>query len=48
MGALDSTLVHAVIPTAMLVLDRGRGKGDCYQMVLAICDFDLVFTFCVD
>ncbi|KAJ9538787.1 hypothetical protein OSB04_031520 [Centaurea solstitialis] len=26
---------------------RGRGKGDCYQNVLAVCDFNMVFTFVV-
>ena len=24
---------------------RGRGRGECYQNVLAICDFNMIFTF---
>lgn len=24
---------------------RGRGKGQCNQNVLAICDFNMIFTF---
>ena len=24
---------------------RGRGRGECYQNVLAICDFNMTFTF---
>ncbi|XP_076909084.1 uncharacterized protein LOC143566217 [Bidens hawaiensis] len=30
-GALDGTLIHAVVPTRQQDLYRGRGKGDCYQ-----------------
>lgn len=44
-GALDGTLVHAVIPANKQVPYRGRGRGDCYQNVLAMCDFDMIFTF---
>ncbi|XP_076929330.1 uncharacterized protein LOC143593647 [Bidens hawaiensis] len=46
-GALDGTLIHAVVPTRQQDLYRGRGKGDCYQNVLAICDFNMIFTFLV-
>lgn len=46
-GALDGTLVHAVIPPDEQHLYRGRGKGDCYQNVLAVCDFNMIFTFVV-
>nr|XP_009779131.1 PREDICTED: uncharacterized protein LOC104228372 [Nicotiana sylvestris] len=35
-GALDGTLVHAVIPVNQQIVYRGRGKGKCYQNVLAI------------
>ncbi|KAM6580932.1 hypothetical protein CsatA_004706 [Cannabis sativa] len=44
-GALDGTLVHAVIPLDKQTAYRGRGKGNCYQNVLAICDFNMVFTY---
>ena len=46
-GALDGTLIHAVVPTEEQHLYKGRGKGDCYQNVLAICDFNMVSTFVV-
>ncbi|XP_076943403.1 uncharacterized protein LOC143613630 [Bidens hawaiensis] len=46
-GALDGTLKHVVVPTRQQDLYRGRGKGDCYQNVLAICDFNMIFTFLV-
>ncbi|XP_071738895.1 uncharacterized protein [Rutidosis leptorrhynchoides] len=46
-GALDGTLIHARVPAKMQHLYRGRGKGDCYQNVLAICDFNMIFTFIV-
>ncbi|XP_075080532.1 uncharacterized protein LOC107781857 [Nicotiana tabacum] len=35
-GALDGTLVHAVIPVNQQIVYRGRRKGKCYQNVLAI------------
>lgn len=44
-GALDGTLIHAIIPREHQTPYRGRGKGDCFQNVLAICDFNMVFTF---
>ncbi|XP_076884009.1 uncharacterized protein LOC143533002 [Bidens hawaiensis] len=46
-GALNGTLVHVVVPIKKQDLYRGRGKGDCYQNVLAICDFNVIFTFIV-
>ncbi|KAL4590011.1 hypothetical protein LXL04_002929 [Taraxacum kok-saghyz] len=46
-GTLDGTLIHAVVPVRKQDLYRGRGKGDCYQNVLAICDFNMIFTFVV-
>ncbi|XP_023732613.2 uncharacterized protein LOC111880418 [Lactuca sativa] len=45
--ALDGTLVHAIVPLDKQHLYRGRGKGDCYQNVLAICDFNMISTFVV-
>ncbi|XP_076933969.1 uncharacterized protein LOC143600059 [Bidens hawaiensis] len=44
-GVLDGTLVHAVVPADQQTRYRGRGKGECFQNVLAICDFDMIFTF---
>lgn len=46
-GALDGTLIHVFVPKVKQHLYRGRGKGDCYQNVLAICDFNMMFTFLV-
>ncbi|KAI3702249.1 hypothetical protein L6452_27979 [Arctium lappa] len=46
-GTLDGTLIHVVVPIQEQHLYRGRGKGECYQNVLAICDFNMVFTFVV-
>ncbi|KAK1257188.1 hypothetical protein QJS04_geneDACA024915 [Acorus gramineus] len=43
-GAIDGTLVHAIIETESQVPFRGR-KGDCMQNVLAICSFDMQFTY---
>ncbi|GAV71724.1 LOW QUALITY PROTEIN: DDE_4 domain-containing protein, partial [Cephalotus follicularis] len=44
-GALDGTLVHAIISSSQQTVYRGRGKGKCYQNVLGICDFNMIFTF---
>ncbi|XP_023728924.1 uncharacterized protein LOC111876605 [Lactuca sativa] len=44
-GALDGTLVHAVVPADQQTRYRGRGKGECYQNVIGICNFDMIFTF---
>ncbi|GAV85048.1 DDE_4 domain-containing protein, partial [Cephalotus follicularis] len=43
--ALNGTLVHVVIPTSQQTVYRGRRKGKCYQKVLGICEFNMVFTF---
>ena len=44
-GALDGTLIHAVVPVDQQTRYRGRGRGECYQNILAICDFNMVFTY---
>lgn len=44
-GALDGTLIHAVVPASHQTAYRGRGGGRCYQNVLGICDFNMIFTF---
>ncbi|KAK1381783.1 hypothetical protein POM88_019518 [Heracleum sosnowskyi] len=44
-GALDGTLIHAIVPASQQARYRGRGMGVCYQNVLGICDFNMIFTF---
>ncbi|KAJ9561707.1 hypothetical protein OSB04_006867, partial [Centaurea solstitialis] len=44
-GALDGTLIHAIVPVDQQARCRGRGKGECYQNVLGICDFNMLFTY---
>ncbi|KAI3747347.1 hypothetical protein L6452_09801 [Arctium lappa] len=44
-GALDGTLIHVVVPSDQQARYRGRGRGECYQNVLAIYDFNMIFTF---
>nr|XP_018629218.1 uncharacterized protein LOC104104920 [Nicotiana tomentosiformis] len=44
-GALDETLIRVVVPANQQIMYRGRGKGKCYQNVLAICVFNTVFTY---
>lgn len=44
-GALDGTLVYTVVPTDQHTRYRGRWKCKCYQNVLGVCDFDMIFTF---
>ncbi|KAL4564479.1 hypothetical protein LXL04_028543 [Taraxacum kok-saghyz] len=42
--ALDDTLMHVIVAIKKQDLYRGRGKCDCYQNVLIICDFNMIFT----
>ncbi|XP_074365343.1 uncharacterized protein LOC141706508 [Apium graveolens] len=44
-GALDGTLIHAIVPASQQTRYRGRGRGECYQNILGICDFNMIFTF---
>ncbi|KAL6522025.1 hypothetical protein OROMI_031902 [Orobanche minor] len=44
-GALDGTLVHAIVPIGQQARYRGRGRGECYQNILGIYDFNMIFTF---
>ncbi|XP_024043375.1 uncharacterized protein LOC112100031 [Citrus clementina] len=46
-GAIDGTLIHACIPTDKQVPYRGRGRGECFQNVIALCDFDMIFRYVV-
>jgi hypothetical protein len=45
-GAIDGTHVPVVVPLSQVVQHTGR-KGYTSQNVLAICDFDIRFTFVV-
>lgn len=45
LGALDCTLVHAVIQKDIQVPYRGRGMEECYQNILALRDFHMAFTY---
>ena len=40
-------MIHASVPITQQHLYRARGRGDCYQNVLAICDFNMIFTYVV-
>ncbi|XP_074352676.1 uncharacterized protein LOC141691823 [Apium graveolens] len=44
-GALDGTLIHAIIPADQQARYSGRGRGECYQNILGVCDFNMIFTF---
>ncbi|GKA17129.1 putative nuclease HARBI1 [Tanacetum coccineum] len=46
-GAFDGTLIHASMPSHKQNVYRARGRGDCYQNVLAICDINMIFTYIV-
>ncbi|KAL6335798.1 hypothetical protein AAG906_039561 [Vitis piasezkii] len=43
--AIDGTLIHACIPTNQQVPYRGRGRGEYFQNVMVVCDFDMIFRF---
>lgn len=44
-GALDGTLVSANIPADKQIPFRARGGKECFQSVLAVCDFDMKFVY---
>ncbi|KAF6148191.1 hypothetical protein GIB67_011966 [Kingdonia uniflora] len=44
-GALDGILIPASIPIKDQTPYRGKGGGSCFQNVMAICDFDMYFTY---
>ncbi|XP_026384983.1 uncharacterized protein LOC113280586 [Papaver somniferum] len=46
-GALDDTLISASIPFGKQTPYRGRVRGECFQNVLAICDWDMYFLYVV-
>nr|GEU55963.1 putative harbinger transposase-derived nuclease domain-containing protein [Tanacetum cinerariifolium] len=46
-GALDGTLIHASVPSHKQNVYRAKERGDCYQNVLAICNFNMIFTYIV-
>ncbi len=43
-GCIDGTHISACPPSTTQVAYRGR-KGDCTFNVMAVCDFDMYFTF---
>ncbi|KAL2253261.1 UNVERIFIED_CONTAM: hypothetical protein Sindi_0120800 [Sesamum indicum] len=43
-GAIDRTLIAASVPVSMQNAYRSR-HGDISQNVMAVCDFDLMFTY---
>ena len=47
MGAIDGTLIHACIPVDQQVPYQGRGRGECFQNVMVVCDFDMIFRYVV-
>ena len=46
LGALDGTHIHATVPAAEQAPFRNR-KGNLSQNVLAVCNFDMQFTYCL-
>ena len=44
-GALDGTLIHAHIPVDKQIPFRGRGGKECFQNVMAVCDFNMKFIY---
>ncbi|KAK2649451.1 hypothetical protein Ddye_016940, partial [Dipteronia dyeriana] len=46
-GAIDGTLIHACIPLDKQVPYRACGRGECFQNVMVICDFDMLFKYVV-
>ena len=44
MGAIDGTHISAWVPSQLQISYRGR-KSVCTQNVMAVCDFDMRFTF---
>ncbi|KAJ9553054.1 hypothetical protein OSB04_017099 [Centaurea solstitialis] len=42
-GALDGTLIHAIVPLNQQA--RYRGRGDCFQNVLGMCNFNMILTY---
>ncbi|XP_059671120.1 uncharacterized protein LOC132316664 [Cornus florida] len=45
-GAIDGTYIHAVVPVDQQIPFRGR-KGDTTQNVMAVCSFDMKFTYII-
>lgn len=45
MDALDSIVVHIVIPMNIQVPYKERGMEECYPNFLAMSEFNKVFTF---
>ncbi|KAF6137067.1 hypothetical protein GIB67_030831 [Kingdonia uniflora] len=46
-GVIDGTLISVNIAEDDKTPYRGRGGGECFQNVMAICDFNMMFTYAV-
>ncbi|KAF6140329.1 hypothetical protein GIB67_031085 [Kingdonia uniflora] len=46
-GVIDGTLISASILEDDKTPYRGRGGGECFQNMMAICDFNMMFTYAV-
>ncbi|KAF6136040.1 hypothetical protein GIB67_006932 [Kingdonia uniflora] len=46
-GAIYGTLISASIAKDEKTTYRGRGGGECFQNVMVICDFNMMFTYAV-
>ena len=46
-GLIDGTRIHACILTDKQVPYRGCSKRECFQNVMALCDFDMIFRYVV-
>ncbi|KAF6168338.1 hypothetical protein GIB67_018178 [Kingdonia uniflora] len=44
-GAIDCTLIIAQVPKSDQIPFREKWKGDCFQNVMAACDFDMNFIY---
>ncbi|KAF6156552.1 hypothetical protein GIB67_000017 [Kingdonia uniflora] len=44
-GAIYGTLISAQVPKSDQIPFRARGKSDCFQNVMAVCDFDMNFIY---
>lgn len=44
---LDGTLIHVIVFANQQNVYIERGRNECYQHALAICDFNSIFTYVV-
>ncbi|KAF6152424.1 hypothetical protein GIB67_038047 [Kingdonia uniflora] len=46
-GAINGTLISVTITEDDKTPCRGRGRGECFQNVMIICDFNMIFIYVV-